>query len=84
MVAMVAMVMEVLVVVVVILIGRGDVKMGRGAVGRVGQDRSKVVAAAVSRGRRRIPEQWPEAGGGSAGRCGGAGADEGQGRNDQG
>ena len=49
---MVAMVMEVLVVVVVILIGRGDVKMGRGAVGRVGQDRSKVVAAAVSRGRR--------------------------------
>ena len=25
-----------------------------------------------------------EAGGGSAGRCGGAGADEGQGRNDQG
>ena len=51
---MVAMVMEVLVVVVVILIGRGDVKMGRGAVGRVGQDRSKVVAVAVSRGRRRI------------------------------
>ena len=48
---MVAMVMEVLVVVVVILIGRGDVEMGRGAVGRVGQDRCKVVAAAVSRGR---------------------------------
>ena len=82
--ALVAMVMEVLVVVVVIVIGRGDMKMGQGAVGRVGQDRSKVVAAAVSRGRRRIPEQWPEAGGGSAGRCGGAGADEGQGRNDQG
>ena len=52
--------------------------------GRVGQDRSKVVAVAVSRGRRRIPEQRQEAGGGSAGRCGGAGADEGQGRNDQG
>ena len=82
--ALVAMVMEVLVVVVVILIGRGDVKMGRGAVGRVGQDRSKVVAVAVSRGRRRIPEQRQEAGGGSAGKCGGAGADEGQGRNDQG
>ena len=44
-----------------------------GAVGRVGQDRSKVVAAAVSRGRRRIPEQRQEAGGGSAGKCGGAG-----------
>ena len=58
--------------------------MGRGGSGQGGQDHSKVVAAAVSRGRRRIPEQWPEAGGGSAGRCGGAGADEGQGRNDQG
>jgi hypothetical protein len=51
-VAMVAMVMEVLVVVVVIVIGRGDMKMGRGAVDRVGQDRSKVVAAAVNSGRK--------------------------------
>ena len=35
-VALVAMVMEVLVVVVVIVIGREDMKMGQGAVGRVG------------------------------------------------